>query len=76
MTQHPSSALDRAAVDAVAAHGVNGGHAQQTTARRIGWQVYLAKLVTGNAVDSVVGGEQSVDEDIVALQKIAESTTF
>ena len=70
MAQHPGAALDGAALYAVAAHGVDRSHAEQTTARRFGGQGNFLELVAGDPFQSVVGGEQSVDEDVVTLEQL------
>ena len=51
---------------------MDGGRAEQPAARGTGGQFDFAKGFTGDAFDAVVVGQQAVDEDVVALEKLAK----
>ena len=67
MPKHPGSAFNWAASDAIAAHGMNGDHSEQSAPRRSVRQNDFAELVTCDTFDAIVRREQPVDDDVVTL---------
>ena len=66
--QHPDPALHRAGMFPVAAHGQDGGHAEQPTPVRILRQAHLAEGITVDALDPIVVGESRVADHVVGLE--------
>ncbi len=57
----------------VTPHRVNGGHAEQATARGVCGQFHRSERVTVNALDAVVVGEESVDDDVTRFEEFADA---
>ena len=72
MTQHPGPALHGAALRTVAAHRVHRGHSQESSARRIFRHVDFPIVITRNPFQAVVRRQQTIDDDIVAFEKILQ----
>ena len=55
---------------------MDGGRAEQSATRGTGGQFDFAEGFTRNALDAVVVGQQAIDENVVALEELAEATGF
>ena len=73
VAEYPGTSFNRTTFDTVTAHGVNGGHTQQSAARGTRRELHFAELVTIDTFDAVVVGEKAIDHDVVALEEFAEA---
>ncbi len=72
MTQHPRSAFDGAALFAVAAHGTYRGHSEEPAAGRIFRKADFTVVIANHALKTVVSGHETIDDDVVALEKVLQ----
>ena len=73
LAQHPGTAFDGAGVLTIAAHEVDGRHAEQPAARRAFGQRHLFIAIALHAREAVVMREHAIDHYVIGLQQVAQA---
>lgn len=69
--KYPGTTLNGAGVLAIAPHGQNAGHANESTAGGLLGKLHLAEGVTLHSRDPVIVGENVVHDHVIRLEKAA-----
>ena len=72
MAQNPSTPLYRTAFNTITAHRMNSGHSQKSSTGGTSREADFAVVIANHALQTVVSGHETIDNDIVAFKKVLQ----
>mgnify|MGYP005697016565 CR=1 FL=1 len=72
MAQNPGTPLYRTAFNTITAHSMNSGHSQKSSTGGACREADLAVVITNHALQTVVSGHETIDNDVVAFEQVLQ----
>ena len=74
MAQNPGTPLYWTAFNTVTAHRMNSGHSQKSSTGGTSREADFAVVIANHALKTVVSGHETIDDDVVAFEKVLHSS--